>query len=318
MPAIDLTISIVSTDDRETLISCLENVYSKISEATSFEVFVVDNANNISEFVRQKYPGIKIIINEKPKGFSGNHNSIARRSSGKYILFMNPDIFIQEGFVENIINTMKMDGMVGIVTGKLLRLDEKTIDSTGHIIYKNRRTVDRGQGEEDRGQYDKKEEVFSACGAAMLCRRTMLEDIKIFDEYFDESFRLYKEDLDLSWRARLRGWKIIYTPDAVAYHGRGWASGRTRAKVPRWIRRESYKNRYLMMIKDDHLINFLRDLPFILWHEIKALVYVIFREPHLFLAWPQIVSQLPLALKKRSEIMNKAVVGANEIRKWFT
>ena len=116
---------------------------------------------------------------------------------------------------------------------------------------------------------------------------------------------------------RLKGWKIFYVPNAIAYHGREWGKGKSRAKIPLWIRRESYKNRYLMMIKNDHFINFLRDLPFILWHELKALVYAILREPHLLLAWPQIISQVPTALRKRAEIMKKAIAKPEEMRKWF-
>ena len=151
----------------------------------------------------------------------------------------------------------------------------------------------------------------------MLCRREMLEDIKLFGEYFDESFYLYKEELDLCWRARLRGWRVMYNPEAVAYHLRGWGRSTKREKIPAFIRRHSYKNRYLMILKDDHAINILKDLPFILWHEIKALAYMIFREPHLFLAWPRIFRLLPFTLRKRREIMKRAVVGPEEIRKWF-
>jgi len=314
---LELSISIVATDERESLIKCLDSLFNNAPASMDFDVHVVDNMNNISDHVKEKHPEVKLIKNKRRMGFAENHNNVIRQSSGNNVLIMNPDVFIKKGFFAELLRVMEADSSAGIVTPKLLMPDGRTFDSTGHIIYKSRRTVDRGQGKEDRGLYDKTEEVFSACGAAMLCRREMLEDVKLMGEYFDESFQLYKEDLDLSWRARLRGWKVMYAPDATAIHLRGWSPDKPRNKVPLWIRRESFKNRYLTMIKNDHLINVLRDLPFILWHEIKALVYVIFREPHLFLAWPQIVMQLPKTLRKRAEIMKRATVGAEQIRKWF-
>lgn len=313
----ELSISIVSSENIEALNKCLDNILSNIGDSVSFEVLVVDNNSNISGHIKSVYPKVKLIVNENQKGFSENHNDVIRQSSSDHVLIMNPDVYINKGFVESMLKVINGDEKIGVVTGKLLQPDGKRIDSTGHIIYKNRRTVDRGQGQVDSGQYNVQEEVFSACAAAMLCRREMLEDIKLFGEYFDESFKLYKEDLDLCWRARLRGWKIVYTPDAIAYHERGWGKERSRAGIPRWIRRESFKNRYLTIIKNDHLVNFLRDLPFILWHELKALVYVIFREPHLFLAWGQIFASLPLTFRKRADIMKRAVVRPDEIRKWF-
>jgi len=313
-----ITISIVSTDEKSVLDECLRSLYKNVSSRINFEIYVVDNANNVSGLIWDKYPKVNLIVNESRQGFAKNHNNVIRQSSGKYILIMNPDVIIESGFVDDLLDAIEREKSIGIVMGILMRSPEDAvIDSTGLVILKSRRTIDRGQGERDIGQYDKSGEIFSASGAAMLCRRGMLEDVKLMGEYFDESFQLYKEDLDLSWRARLRGWKIVYVPEAVAIHARGWGTDRSRHKVPRWIRRESYKNRYLLMIKNDHLINVLRDLPFILWHELKALAYIALREPHLFLAWPQIISQIPSALRKRAEIMRKAVVKPDEMRKWF-
>ncbi len=68
--------------------------------------------------------------------------------------------------------------------------------------------------EDDRGQYDLLEEVFAGCGAALLLRRAMLEDVGLFDE----DFFMYYEDMDLCWRARRRGWKVVYAPGAVVRH----------------------------------------------------------------------------------------------------
>lgn len=318
-----LSICIISSNDIVKLRECLRSVCGTIGADTESEIFVVENnpSEGISKMLELEYPEINVIKNDKEKGFSENNNSVTKSSSGKNIVFLNDDVIVTGGFFKELLKTIESDSRIGCVSGKLLLgepgIDIGRIDSAGVIIQKNRRTVDRGQGDIDKGQYDEQEEVFSASAAALLCKREMLEDIKLFDEYFDGSFFMYKEDTDLCWRARLKGWNIIYNPKAVAYHLRGWKRSTERKKIPAHIRRHSYKNRYLMMIKNDHLINILRDIPFIIWYELKALAYIIFREPHLLLAWFQIILLLPITLRKRHRIMEKAVVNAKEMRKWF-
>ena len=68
--------------------------------------------------------------------------------------------------------------------------------------------------EDDKGQYYLREDVFAGCGAALLLRKSMLEDVGIFDD----DFFMYYDDMDLSWRMRRRGWKVVYVPDAVVCH----------------------------------------------------------------------------------------------------
>ncbi len=89
----------------------------------------------------------------------------------------------------------------------------------------------RGFEEEDQGRYDQTEEVFGVDGAAPLYRRSMLEDIKVHDQYFDETFHSHKEDVDLAWRAKILGWRCIYTPNAIGYHKRTFKPGKRQKMV---------------------------------------------------------------------------------------
>jgi len=314
-----ISFSLISTNECDLTDRCISFIAKNIPSSISYEILLVDNASSDGTFelLSTKYPKVMFHRNKIPKGFSFNHNLNISRSNGKYVLIMNSDVIIKPGFIENLMNSLKEDALAGIACGKLLRADEKTIDSTGHLIFKNRRTVDRGQDEEDKGQYNNREEVFSACGAAMLCKKEMLEDIKLNGEYFDNSFFMCKEDIDLCWRARLRGWKVIYEPDAVAIHLRGWTKGKKRTDIPRYLRGHSFKNRHLMMIKCDHIINLMLHFPYIIWYELRALVYILFREPYLLLIYFFIAVLLPLTLRKRSLIMKTSKVRAREIRRWF-
>ena len=188
------------------------------------------------------------------------------------------------------------------------------------MIRKNRRAFDRGQGENDMGQYDIVEEVFGASGAACLYRKTMLEDIKYSsdDEYLDELFFMYKEDIDLSWRARLLGWKCMYTPDAVGWHYRRWGTGK-RKDIPKSLRRHSLKNRYLMMLKNERWNTLLPHFFSVFWYELCSIVYIFLREPYLFAVATDILSIWPKIMKKRRmtqvQAMRRNV--SDNIISWF-
>ncbi len=86
------------------------------------------------------------------------------------------------------------------------------IDSTGIYFLPNLRHLDRGAGELDHGQFERMEYVFGATGAAALYRRSMVDDVSVNGEFFDEQFFAYREDADLAWRAQLMGWRCVYTP----------------------------------------------------------------------------------------------------------
>jgi GT2 family glycosyltransferase len=110
---------------------------------------------------------------------------------------------------------MDSDTRIGSCASKMVRFyDRNTIDSAGTVVYQNGNAYDRGAGDKDSGQYDFREEVFGACAGAALYRRDMLNKIGLFDkEYF-----AYFEDVDMSFRMHLFGWKCIFVPDAIVYH----------------------------------------------------------------------------------------------------
>jgi len=109
-----------------------------------------------------------------------------------------------------------------LLPAELVRSATPVIQNAGTLILRDGSGRDRGAlvrgtevfQEDDKGQYDRREEVFAGCGAALLLRKAMLEDVGIFDD----DFFMYYEDMDLSWRMRRRGWKVVYVPDAVVCH----------------------------------------------------------------------------------------------------
>jgi GT2 family glycosyltransferase len=143
--------------------------------------------------------------------------------------------------------------------------------------------------------------VFGADGAAALYRRETLEDCAVAGQVLDEDMELWASDVDLAWRARLRGWKCVYDPRAVAYHVRSYSPS-TRARMPAGARRLQFRNRYLMIAKNDTAGGLARDLPRLLAFEVAALGFALLREPFLLRGYAEAARLLPDALRKRREV----------------
>src|SRR6185436_14444193 len=107
----------------------------------------------------------------------------------EYFLFLNPDTVLTEGFIGELVAALDAHPEAASAGGKLLRMDGKTIDSTGIIMLREQRHLDRGAGQADTGQFERPEEIFGPSGAASMYRRKALEDVAIGGgQYFDEDF----------------------------------------------------------------------------------------------------------------------------------
>jgi len=307
-----VSVNVLSTNERDCLKRCLtciqRQTYSPI------EVIVIDNASTdgTDAMLKSAFPEFPVITNKENLGYCKSHNIGIRKCQGDYIMPLNADVFMEPGFVEAKVRAIESAANIGMVEGKLLRIAshdaeipvEKTIDGTGAVLTRARRNFERGQCEPDKGQYDRPEFIFGASGAAPLYRREMLDDIAIEGEFFDEDFFIYRDEVDLAWRAQWQGWKCLYTPDAVAYHVRGYAPDK-RKKMPRRFRQLQLRNRYLMVIKNASLANVLRDLHHILWFELRQWAYVPIFEPHLFKGLLGAIKLAPKMLRKRRTIVSR-------------
>lgn len=319
-----VSINILNTNEKHYLGRCLDAIAAQTYP--NLEVTVLDNGSTDGsvEFLRTHYPRVRVIENGRNLGYAPGHNVGFRICTGAYVMPLNTDIFLRPTFIAAKVAAMEADDRIGAVEGKLLRYDPNhpdrpetnQIDSVGVVVRRSRRNFDRGQGEVDRGQYDRPEEVFGAGGSAPLYRRAMLEDVRFEDEYFDASFFIYREEVDLAWRMRLRGWRCVYTPDAVAYHVRGFSPA-TRRRQPRLFRRLSYRNRYLMLLKNETPRNLRRDLGPFLWFEFRQLGHVLFREPHLLRGWWEIARLAPRTLRQRRQIQRTRRASDADLARWF-
>lgn len=283
---------IVSWNSASYLADCLQSLAAL--DRPPAEIVVVDggSSDGSAALVRERFADVELVALEENVGFCAANNLGFARTRSPYVLALNPDTRLEPGFLEALLPAFA-DPRVGIACGKLLRFDGATIDSAGQQLGRSRQPIDRGYGEADRGQFDREEEVFGACGAAALYRREMLDALRDPDGgYFDEAFFAFFEDLDLAWRARRAGWIARYLPDALGYHARGGSAERRgwlARRLAIFSRRPEVqlhivRNRWLTILRNDTVADYLRNLLFVLPREGASLL-LLFARPAL---WPRL------------------------------
>jgi GT2 family glycosyltransferase len=287
----------------------------------NLELIVVDNGSidRSLELVRHCWPAAQVIENGRNEGFCRAHNTAIRASAGEYYLALNPDVELPPGFIEHLVSALEGRPEFGSVVGKMWQRGPATpplLDAAGLMLDRRRHQYLRGRGEPDHGQYDAAEEIFGADGAAPLYRRSMLEDVKIEGQYFDEKFFAYMEDVDLAWRARLLGWRCWYEPSAVAIHARTFQPGRRRERS-RPMRRMAVKNRYLMLLKNEGREEWRRDWWRILGYDVAIWGYILLLEQSSLGALALLRRQWDNALAWRREIWRRVKSQPGERIKWF-
>src|SRR3990167_2777272 len=312
------SVIIINRNGRKFLNGCIDSV--KIQSHNKIEMILIDNASTDESltFVRHNYKDLTIIANSNNEGYSKAANTGIVKSKGEFILILNPDVVLEPNYIESCLISIKKDSKIGSVSGKLLRFrtddNHDYIDSTGLILCQNiRRPLDRGQNQRDNGQYNKEEYIFGVNGAAPFYRRVMLEDVKIVDEYFDEEFFAYYEDVDLAWRAQLLGWKCYYTPFAVAYHYRSYL----KSEVGNTGKLHAVKNRYLLYLKNEFIVSFLKHLPANLLVETIRLLRYFLRERDVLTGVKSVYLYILPTLKKRAFIMKKIRVNRKYMESWY-
>lgn len=321
----DVVVSIVSFKGKAFVQRCLDSVLSQTYPAK--EVHLLDNASEdgTPDFVSRHFPAVKVISSRVNLGFGAGHNRIIRQTHSAFVLVLNQDAFLSSTFLEELVRAMSQWPNVGIAGGKLFSLREAEsniqagdiIDITWLDIEKKRRQVCYAHGQPDTRRPSAPTLAFAIDGAAMLLRRSMLTDIEMENEFFDEDFFAGKEDLDISWRAQLLGWKCLYVPTAVGYHVRTFTSKDRRSDISESLKVNSIRNRYLLMLKNDVVCNLLRHLPYIVLYEAKIIGYVVLYERSSLRAYQEVLRLLPKVLRKRRSIMRRKRVGNDYILSWF-
>lgn len=283
----------------------------KAQDYQNIEMIFADNSpdadNASARYLKKNYPEIKIIYSGENLGFAKANNLMIRKAlemGADYFIASNVDMIYESNAVSELVNAIVKNPQIGSATCKIKRWDfskrdekgeGKTnfIDTAGISITRGHRFIDRGQADIDHGQFENTEEIFGSSGAAVIYNLNALEDTAFIDEngrkeYFDELMFMYKEDVDLSYRLQLAGYKCIYTPKTTIYHDRTvQSSGRGIINTIRGRRgrKKQYKewswlNHHIILQKILGAHSGKTKLE-TFWYELKSNAYVILAEPFL-------------------------------------
>ena len=209
-----VNVVIVNWNGKEFLSKCLAGLRRQSYQ--SFSVTVVDNGSDdgSASFIAQKFPEAKTVRLSRNLGFSCANNLVLQNVDAEYVALLNNDAIPHPSWLGVLVGALESHREAGFAASKMMSYyNPGIIDRAGDVYTRAGTGLLRGRGKPSE-VYNKQEFVFGACAGAALYRAAMLREIGLFDEDF---FILY-EDVDLSFRAQLRGYKCIYVPDAVVYH----------------------------------------------------------------------------------------------------
>ncbi len=320
-----LTASIVTWNSAPFLHGVLRSLQQQFLQ--DFSVTVVDNASTDDSIaiVLDYFPQATIVRNKENRGFSAAHNQAIRLSETEYVAIINPDVVLEPDVFSVLVARLDTLPQIGSIGGKLLKGGSESgiIDAAGLRATKSRQFLNRGEGERDRGQYDEAEEVFGLSGAFVVLRRSAIETARIGDEYFDEDFFAYKEDVDLAWRLLLAGWQNWYEPRAVIYHHRAVRhethldTASRRRRKPKNINRLSYRNHLFLLIKNIRFRDLFLPFPRVFMYEIGKFFYLLIKEQGTAHGLLDVLRNLPPFRKKRALIQQRSADRHQVLQHWF-
>lgn len=236
---------------------CLQSI--NVNNTLVQEVIIIDNYSRDGEYnwVKKKYPYIIWKQLNKNYGFSKAVNKGIHMARGKYILLLNNDTEIYEDFIEELVRSIENDERIFAVCSQMIQYyHQNLIDDAGDEYTILGYTNKRGAGG-PLNRYNKEEKVFSACAGAALYRKSIFEEIG----YFDEHFFAYMEDVDISYRALIHGYKNMYCPKAKVLHIGSATSG---SKYNAFKVRLAARNNIYVPYKNMPLLQLIINMPFLL------------------------------------------------------
>ncbi|MFC1663211.1 glycosyltransferase family 2 protein [Patescibacteria group bacterium] len=332
-----ITVQLVTWNSKLYLPSCIKSLFDQTYR--DFNILVIDNASRDGsiEWLKSNYPDIYILKNVKNLGYSRAHNHGLNLQHSPFVLLMNPDVILENKFLEIAIKTLEEKNNYASLCGKLKRfhfshgdlnepVDDGIIDATGLLIKRNYQVLNRGAGEKDYGQYNLSTNVFGGSGALTLYRRQALDAVAYKNQVLDETLFAYKEDVDIAWRLQLNGWNCWYEAKAGALHYRevkdkvnqsNKAIAQARKSKSSYVNYLSYRNHIMVVLKNAFISNYFRQLPSIAWYELKKLTYLLLREWHTLTAWKEVI--MNLSKIKRYRKYNKQIIqrSPSEMKKWY-
>lgn len=249
--------------------NCLDSLLV-IKAKKDFHIIVVDNhsTDGSKELILEKYPQIKVIAFDENTGFCRAVNAGIAASDTEFVILLNNDTTVEDGFVTALENAMERHPKAFSVGAKMVDMKNPAIiDDAGDFYCALGWAFARGTGKPS-NKYAKETKVFSACAGAAIYRKSVLDVIGTFDEIHFA----YLEDLDIGYRARIYGYQNYFTPDAVVHHAGSASSGSRHNAFKVDL---SSKNSIYVIYKNMPVLQQIINLPFLmLGYLVKWLFFI--------------------------------------------
>jgi GT2 family glycosyltransferase len=303
-----VSVVVVTWNGRQFLDACLDAVAAQ--DGVSLETILVDNASTDGTvaYVRERFPWVRVIALPDNRGFAGGNNAGVREARGRFVALLNNDAVPEPGWLQALVSGINEHTGFALVTSRIVYMhDPGLIDSAGDSLLASGGAFKRHHGASvDMAR--ESAEVFGVCGAACLMPR------RVFDELggFDEDFFASHEDVDLSYRARLLGYRCRYVADAVVRHHGSATIGR----ISRFAIFHGQRNLEWMYVKNTPISLLLTTLP-------SHLIYVAAASIHFARAGAlgafvraklAALAGMPRALRKRRHVQRTRRVDVSALR----
>lgn len=264
----------------------------------NFEVIFVDNGSEDESvaYMKNNLPGVRIIKNSKNLGFVGGNNIGYKKAKGEYLLLLNNDTVVSPNLLAPLVNLMDKDQSVGVIQPKIIFYNSKLLQAGGSFLtytgflYHSGFTRDPSDP-----KFNRVTEVFSANGACMMVRKSVIDKIGLFDK----DFFSYFEESDFCWRVWLSGYKVVYYPQVTVLHKGSQTSVRFGSG---FVQYHSFKNRICSLIKNLGFKGLLTILPIhLIICFFLSLTFLIFGQFSRFLSIQKAILWNLINLKKTLE-----------------
>jgi GT2 family glycosyltransferase len=294
------TILMLSVDEAHLLERSLR---AALAQADA-DVVVVDNACTDRTASLCDEVGARRVGLRERRSYAAAINAGLAATDAPAVLLLNADCILDAGFLAAARPRLDDPG-IGSVAPLVLRATGMEpgdrldiVDAAGMTIDRRRKNSLVGHGE-PREAHARRRDVFGGDGACVLYRREALTAVAVGAEVFDEDMELWASDADVAWRVRNAGWRCVFEPAALAWHVRFYSPG-NRALLAPEHRRMQFRNRLLMLAKNETGRGFARNAPFILGYEVLALGHALLRERTLLRGYAEAVRLLPGARARRA------------------
>ena len=230
-----------------------------IKDAPKAELLLVDNGSTDGsrELTARRFPQVRIIALKENYGFCRAANEGMKAASSPYVILLNNDTEVLPGFTKALVSALQLEPRAFSAGAKMIQLHHpEKIDDAGNFYCALGWAFARGK-DKSVEYYEEPDEIFAACGGAVIYRKAVLERIG----YLDESHFAYLEDIDLGWRAKTAGWKNIYAPEAKVLHV---GSGTSGSRYNEFKVSLSSRNSIYLAYKNMPALQLFINLPFLL------------------------------------------------------